>query len=151
MQEDLTFEERERRREWNRSPLKDLFPRIPGESLETILNKAIDKPFAYNLSESKLWNSRRLTSIVVAHVRHARSDYDKLLAEGVERFEARDQTKDAVWKVLREWCPWDDSNLCLERCWKATLIRPEEWVAGVWDPMNIDDESEFEDDPMDID
>ncbi|KAK3109993.1 hypothetical protein LTR53_016191, partial [Teratosphaeriaceae sp. CCFEE 6253] len=125
--DELGFEDRQRLREWNRGPLTDFFPRIPRDALEGILDLCIDKGVTYDLSQAKSWNARRFTSIVVAHVRHTHSDYDKLLRDGqVERFEARAQTKDRVWKVLREWCPWDNSNGALERIFQATLMRPED-------------------------
>ena len=141
-----------RKREWNRGPLTDLFPRIEPSALERVLDICIDKSFTYNLSEAKRWNARRYTCIVVAHVRHFYSDYDKLLRQDVERYEARRRTSQQVWKMLRQWCPWDESNDLLERCFQATLQRPEERDPS-WDPMDIDDESDFEhvDDPMDLD
>jgi hypothetical protein len=147
-----------RRREWNRGPLSDLFPLIPAAKLEEVLDICIRKDFTYNLSESKHWNARRYTSIVIAHVRHNFTEYDKLLRDGVERHEARQQTGKQVWKVLREWCPWNDSNEVMERCFQATLLRPEERDPE-WDPMDIDSESEMmaedlgdiDDDPMDLD
>ena len=146
--------QRSRKREWNRGPLSDLFPRIPSHALERVLDICISKIFTYNLSESKHWNARRYTSIVIAHVRHAHTDYDKLLREHVERYAARERTSKQVWKVLREWCPWDDSNEVLERCFRATLVRPEE-RGSEWDPMDIDSDAEFEadyaEDPMDLD
>ncbi len=40
---------------------------------------------------------------VTAHVRHAETDYDELLAGGYERWEARDKIQDAVDRVLRRW------------------------------------------------
>ncbi|KAK0941377.1 hypothetical protein LTR29_007064 [Friedmanniomyces endolithicus] len=160
--EDITFEEHQRRRLWNHAPIRDLFPRIPASALERVLDLCIARPFTYNLSQSKIWNARHLTSVVVAHVRHAYSDYDKLLREQqVERFEARHRTAERVWKVLREWCPWDESNEVLERCFRVTLLRPEERqpADAEWDPMEIDDyeepecvnESDFVGDPMEID
>jgi hypothetical protein len=149
-------QQRERKREWNRGPLSDLFPRIPSHSLERVLDICIDKDFTYNLSLSKQYNARRYTSIVVAHIRHEHSDYDRLLREEkLERYEARRRTAEQVWKVLREWCPWDDSNGQLKPCLQATLVPPEERGLG-WDPMDIDD-SDVEqnasevDDPMDLD
>ncbi len=151
--------QRQRRREWNRGPLTDLFPRIPSHSLERILELCIDKDFTYNLSEAKRRNARRYTSIVVAHVRHSHSDYDRLLRdERLERYEARRKTSQQVWKVLREWCPWNDSNDVLEHCFQATLLRPEERDPS-WDPMDIDDSddegiegaNDDHDDPMDLD
>lgn len=147
----------EKRREWNRSFIADLFPRIPSHALERILDICLEKNAIYNLSQSKYWNARRLTSIAVAHVRHTYSDYDELLRKGeVERYEARKRTGDQVWKVLRQWCPWNESNEALERCWRATLLSPEE-RDPTWDPMDVDDESDDEgaqnevDDPMDLD
>jgi hypothetical protein len=149
-------EQRLRKREWNRSPLTDLFPRIPDQALETVLDITINKNFTYNLSESKHWNARRYTSIVIAHIRHNYTDYDKLLREEhIERFAAREQTSKQVWKVLREWCPWDDSNEVLERCFQATLLRPGERDEEWGDPMDLDSDSEAEGgyvhDPMDLD
>lgn len=151
-------EARQRKREWNRGPLTDLFPRIPSVALERILDIVIDKGFTYNLSLSKLYNSRRYTSIVVAHVRHMYSDYDQLLRDHVERFAARKQSGPKVWKVLREWCPWNADNEVLEPCFQATLLRPEE-RDPTWDPMDIDDDevdiieetTVQVDDPMDLD
>jgi hypothetical protein len=91
-----------RKREWNRGPLTDLFPRIPSTALEQLLDLIIAKDFTYNLSDSKFNNSRRYTSMVVAHVRHHYSDYDKLWRdEGVEKWEARRRTAETVWKKLR--------------------------------------------------
>ncbi|KAF2162209.1 hypothetical protein M409DRAFT_69149 [Zasmidium cellare ATCC 36951] len=158
-------ETRLRRREWNRGPLTDLFPLIPSAPLERLLDICIDvKNYTYNLSESKFWNARRLTSIVVAHVRHNYSDYDRLLREErVERYEARRRSGDQVWRKLREWCPWEEANPVLERAWRATLVPPEE-RDPTWDPMDVDEESDgegeeeapvggdgVEDDPMDLD
>lgn len=139
------------KREWNRGPISDLFPRIPGSALESILDICIEKGFTYNLSQSKWWNARRYTSIIVAHVRHAYTDYDKLLrVDGLERYAARQETSERLWKVLREWCPWDESNEVLERCFRATLM-PREERDPMDDPMDIDVDSDFADDPMDID
>lgn len=142
--------ERARKREWNRSPLTQYFPRVPSTALERLLDICIDKGVTYNLSESKRWNMRRLTSIVVAHVRHNYSEYDQLLRDKMERYDARQLSADQVWRTLRQWCPWDDSNDVLERCFKATLVRPEDRDAN-FDPMDIDVESEDEGDPMEVD
>jgi hypothetical protein len=143
------------RRSWNTAILDELFPRLPPPTLEKLLDLCLAKNVIYNLSQSKHWNSIRITSLTVAHCRHAFSNYDSLLREGVERFEARKRTTDDVWKVLRQWCPWEDSNPVLERCWRNTVLRPEEREPG-WDPMDLDEsESEGEEEvggePMDLD
>jgi len=158
---------RARRREWNRTPLADLFPRIPAAALERVLDLCINVGFTYNTSQGRLWNARRYSSIVVAHVRHFYTDYDRLLkVEHEERFAARKKTAAKVWKILRGWCPWDEANEVLERCFNATLLQPERRDAE-WDAMDIDDESFYVtndssqatslaqfhdfDDPMDLD
>ena len=147
---------------------------MPDLDIERILDLLISKDFVYDLSKGRLWNARRYSSITVACVRHWYSDYDELLREGVERFEARARTGEGVWRVLKEWCPWESSNEVLRRCFEASLVRPEErgeeWVD---DPMDLDLDEEvgglwggvqqgqgqqqqqqqvdFEDDPMDLD
>lgn len=54
-------------------------------------------------------------------------------------------------------CPWEDSNPVLERCWRNTVLRPEEREPG-WDPMDLDEsegegegEEEYGGEPMDLD
>lgn len=40
---------------------------------------------------------------VIAHIRHAETGYDELLAEGFDRRDARAQVEGAVSRVLTEW------------------------------------------------
>jgi hypothetical protein len=40
---------------------------------------------------------------VRAHVRHTHSDYDRLLAKGLERLEARAAVADQVAMVIKSW------------------------------------------------
>jgi hypothetical protein len=40
---------------------------------------------------------------VIAHIRHRETDYDRLLARGYDRREARMEVENAVGKVLRSW------------------------------------------------
>jgi hypothetical protein len=40
---------------------------------------------------------------VAAHLRHAETSYDKLLAGGIERWEARDRVRQDVDRVLKQW------------------------------------------------
>jgi len=39
---------------------------------------------------------------------------------------ARKRTEQQVWKVLREWCPWNDWKKVLKGCWLAMLLSPGE-------------------------
>ncbi|KAF2857825.1 hypothetical protein K470DRAFT_156763 [Piedraia hortae CBS 480.64] len=85
--------------------LKDLFPQIPADDLERVLDFCVIKPFAYDLSRSKSWNSKRLNSFAIAHGRHAHTNYESLLKQGVNKFEARKNTSHQVDTVLRRWSP----------------------------------------------
>lgn len=40
---------------------------------------------------------------VIAHIRHAETKYDELLARGLERHEAREQVEEAIDGVLSRW------------------------------------------------
>jgi hypothetical protein len=44
-----------------------------------------------------------IVAAVAAHVRHAETGYDTLLGHGVPRWEAREQTREAVGQVLERW------------------------------------------------
>jgi hypothetical protein len=39
----------------------------------------------------------------MAHIRHAETNYDVLLAQGWERWVARDEVKNKVGEVLADW------------------------------------------------
>jgi hypothetical protein len=39
----------------------------------------------------------------IAHIRHLETDYDRLLARGYGRREARMEVESAVGKILRSW------------------------------------------------
>jgi hypothetical protein len=40
---------------------------------------------------------------VIAHIRHAETKYDFLLAKGYDRFDARAAVKDSVDQILIKW------------------------------------------------
>jgi hypothetical protein len=52
---------------------------------------------AKEFSEEAIWLA------VTAHIRHAETDYDKLLAQGIERWEARQSVAGAVQDVVERW------------------------------------------------
>jgi hypothetical protein len=41
---------------------------------------------------------------VVAHVRHAETDYDKLLTQGFDRSDARREVQERLDRILDAWC-----------------------------------------------
>jgi hypothetical protein len=52
---------------------------------------------------AKGFDEQAIRLAVVAHVRHAETDYDSLLAAGCERWEARARMEEAVARVLDRW------------------------------------------------
>ncbi len=54
-------------------------------------------------ADAKKLEPQMIDLAVVAHVRHVHTDYDRLLAEGWERLEARDRISFDVDSVLRQW------------------------------------------------
>ena len=40
---------------------------------------------------------------VIAHIRHLETNYDELLAKGLERHDAREQVADEIRRVLAQW------------------------------------------------
>ncbi len=52
---------------------------------------------------AKEFDAEAIRLAVVAHVRHAETDYDSLLATGYERWEARARVEGAVARILDRW------------------------------------------------
>jgi hypothetical protein len=77
------------------------FPGCPAEEAEEIAQHACVT------GSGRVGRSRTaddpVRAAVVAHVRHAHTDYDKLLFAGTEREDARDMVRDDITAVLRGW------------------------------------------------
>jgi hypothetical protein len=52
---------------------------------------------------AKQFDEEAITLAVAAHVRHADTGYDTLLARGIPRWDAREQTREGVERVLERW------------------------------------------------
>ena len=61
-------------------------------------------------ASAKRFEAEAVTLAVRAHVRHAHTDYDLLLAEGRERLEARDAVAVEVDEILLRWQYGDDPS-----------------------------------------
>ena len=55
------------------------------------------------IAMAKELDEKAVRLAVVAHVRHAETDYDLLLLAGVDRGEARQRVEDRVSRVLETW------------------------------------------------
>jgi hypothetical protein len=85
--------------------IHDLFPGCPSDRAEAIATHACQK---YSGRVGRSAAAKRLDEdavqlAVAAHLRHAETGYDKLLARGIERWEARDRVRQDVDRVLKRW------------------------------------------------
>ena len=85
--------------------VRELFPRCTTGSEIAIAEHACLK-YSGRIGRSagaKSLNEEAIRLAVIAHIRHAETPYDKLLARGFERWEAREQVTAAVDQVLAQW------------------------------------------------
>jgi len=85
--------------------VRELFPGCPPGRERAIAEHACLK-YSNRVGRSAAAKSLETEAVelaVVAHIRHAETGYDALLAKGYERWEARNQVKDAVYRVLAKW------------------------------------------------
>lgn len=85
--------------------VRELFPRCPAGVEVAIADHACRKYSGRvgRSSAAKALDEQAVLLAVVAHLRHAQTGYDALLAAGVERHEARRAVRDRVDAVLAEW------------------------------------------------
>jgi len=85
--------------------VRELFPGCPpGREIE-IAEHACRK-YSGRVGRSaaaKAFDEQAIHLAVMAHVRHTETEYDSLLAMGLERWEAREQVAGAVDRVLARW------------------------------------------------
>lgn len=85
--------------------VRESFPRCPAGAEFTIADHACRK-YSGRVGRSaaaKALDEQAVLLAVTAHVRHAQTGYDALLAAGVERHEARRRVQDRANAVLAEW------------------------------------------------
>ncbi|MBN2385598.1 MAG: DUF2293 domain-containing protein [Anaerolineales bacterium] len=85
--------------------VRQLFPGCPAGGELQIAEHACQK---YSLrigrsAQAKNLDEEAILLAVVAHIRHAETKYDELLAQGVDRGQARDQVEDQIDRVLERW------------------------------------------------
>ena len=85
--------------------VRELFPRCPSGVEMAIAEHACLK-YSGRIGRSaaaKSFDEDAVRLAVTAHVRHAETQYDTLLAQGCERWDARAHVEDAVARVLVQW------------------------------------------------
>src|SRR5712691_5923062 len=82
-----------------------LFPGAPPQAAELIAARACEK-YSGRVGRSapaKALDEEAVTLAVWAHVRHAFTEYDRLLAEGLEPIDARARVRPAIETLLTRW------------------------------------------------
>ncbi len=85
--------------------VRELFPACP-EGRETTIAEHACRKYSGRVGRSasaKSLGEDAVRLAVIAHIRHRETDYDRLLARGYDRREARMEVENAVGKVLRSW------------------------------------------------
>jgi hypothetical protein len=85
--------------------VRELFPHCPDERERVIAEHACRK-YSGRVGRSaaaKDLDEDAVCLAVVAHVRHAETNYDDLLVNGLDRMEARRRVQDEVSRVLTDW------------------------------------------------
>jgi hypothetical protein len=85
--------------------IRELYPCCPPDRSKQIAMHACQK-YSGRIGRSaaaKRLDEKAVQLAVVAHVRHDDTNYDELLARGLERWDARDRVREGVDRVLSRW------------------------------------------------
>ena len=85
--------------------VRELYPGCPPGREKVIAEHACLK-YSDRVGRSaaaKTLDASTVEMAVIAHIRHAETEYDDLLAKGLERREARNHVKEAIEQVLDRW------------------------------------------------
>lgn len=85
--------------------VRELFPGCPPGLEMEIAEHACQKYSGRvgHSAEAKQLDAEEIRLAVIAHIRHAETEYDALLANDVPRWEARDRVAETVDQVLTRW------------------------------------------------
>lgn len=85
--------------------VRELFPNCPTGREQVIAEHACQK-YSGRVGRSagaKILDEEFIRLAVIAHIRHAETNYDEFLAQGMERREARGAVQNEIDKVLMRW------------------------------------------------
>ena len=85
--------------------VRELFPNCPVGREQMIAEHACQKYSGRvgRSAQAKSLDENAIRLAVVAHIRHAETNYDELLSRGIERSLARDEVDDEINEVLARW------------------------------------------------
>lgn len=85
--------------------IREMFPNCPLGREITIAEHACEK-YSSRVGRSasaKEFDQEAITLAIIAHVRHDETSYDTLLAQGHDRFEAREMVRSEIEQILSSW------------------------------------------------
>lgn len=85
--------------------VRELFPHCPAGREQAIAEHACQK-YSGRVGRSagaKTLDEKSILLAVIAHIRHAETNYDELLSQGMERSLARDEVSKVLEKILSHW------------------------------------------------
>jgi hypothetical protein len=85
--------------------IRELYGKCPHDREHIIAQHACRK-YSGRVGRSaaaKSLDERAAALAVIAHIRHAMTNYDELLSRGLERWEAREQVNEKVFEILERW------------------------------------------------
>lgn len=85
--------------------VRQLFPNCPAGREQSIAEHACQKYSGRvgRSAQAKDLDEKSILLAVIAHIRHAETKYDELMAEGMDRWLARDEVEDEIDQVLASW------------------------------------------------
>ena len=85
--------------------VRQLFPHCPAGRELVIAEHACQKYSGRvgRSAQAKNLEERSILLAVIAHIRHAETNYDEFLSRGIDRMLAREGVKDEIEKVLTRW------------------------------------------------
>ena len=85
--------------------IREIYPNCPPGSEKTIAEHACEK-YSGRVGRSasaKEFDEEAINLAVIAHVRHAKTNYDSLLSQGHDRFDAREMVRREIEEILGSW------------------------------------------------
>jgi hypothetical protein len=85
--------------------IRELYPKCPAGREKEIAEHACQKYSGRvgRTAAAKTFDETRVKLAVIAHIRHSLTNYDELLSQGHERFEAREAVNEKVFSILVIW------------------------------------------------
>jgi hypothetical protein len=85
--------------------VRELFPNCPAGREQIIAEHACQKYSGRvgRSAQAKKLDEKSILLAVIAHIRHAETNYDELLSQGLDRLLARNEVKEEIDKALAGW------------------------------------------------